>query len=176
MDWFEIVVGSWSKVARTAAVGLVAYASLVLVLRISGKRTLSKLNAFDLVVTVALGSSLSSTLLSNGTSLLQGLTAFWVLVSMQYGVAWANARSQRLRGWVKSTPRLVFYRGRILDDALARERLTPDEIDAAIRNAGLSSAATVEAVVLESEGPRRSTLMTVNCGALGNGRFPEPDL
>lgn len=50
----------WPGLARTAVVGSMAYAGLVLFLRISGKRTLSKLNAFDLVVTVALGSTLAA--------------------------------------------------------------------------------------------------------------------
>ena len=46
---------SWSSLGRILAVGALAYMALVLLLRISGKRTLTKLNAFDLVVTVALG-------------------------------------------------------------------------------------------------------------------------
>ncbi|MDN6351638.1 MAG: hypothetical protein L0J69_08220 [Yaniella sp.] len=50
--WFE----SWSEIFRVVAVGAAAYVTLVIVLRVSGKRSLAKLNAFDLVVTVALGS------------------------------------------------------------------------------------------------------------------------
>lgn len=46
---------SWAGMARTALVGILAYAALILFLRVSGKRTLSKMNAFDFVVTVALG-------------------------------------------------------------------------------------------------------------------------
>jgi uncharacterized membrane protein YcaP (DUF421 family) len=47
-------------IVRTLFVGVMAYIALVCFLRISGKRTLAKLNAFDLVVTVALGSTLSA--------------------------------------------------------------------------------------------------------------------
>ena len=48
--WFD----SWYELGRVLAVGASAYLTVVLVLRLSGKRTLAKLNAFDLVVTVAL--------------------------------------------------------------------------------------------------------------------------
>ena len=58
MDWQGMLFQGWAGIGRTLLVGTLAYATLVLFLRISGKRTLSKLNAFDLVVTVALGSTL----------------------------------------------------------------------------------------------------------------------
>ncbi|HUH13323.1 MAG TPA: hypothetical protein VMK65_09445, partial [Longimicrobiales bacterium] len=56
---------SWTGLGRVLLVGALAYAALILILRISGKRTLTKLNAFDLVVTVALGSTLATTLLTD---------------------------------------------------------------------------------------------------------------
>jgi uncharacterized membrane protein YcaP (DUF421 family) len=60
----NILFESWMGLARVAIIALCAYASLVFLLRITGKRTLSKMNAFDFVVTVALGSTLATTLLS----------------------------------------------------------------------------------------------------------------
>ena len=51
---------SWAGLGRVLVVGVLAYSALVLLLRISGKRTLTKMNAFDLVVTVALGSTLAT--------------------------------------------------------------------------------------------------------------------
>lgn len=65
IDWFFI---SWEGVVRVLVTSVLAYVGLVLLLRISGKRTLTKLNAFDLVVTVALGSTLATILLSNAWS------------------------------------------------------------------------------------------------------------
>lgn len=53
MAWKEMIFQDWEGVVRTILVGVLAYATLVIFLRISGKRTLAKLNAFDLVVTVA---------------------------------------------------------------------------------------------------------------------------
>jgi uncharacterized membrane protein YcaP (DUF421 family) len=59
--WFD----TWSDVLRVLAVGAAAYGALVPPLRVSGKRTLAKLNAFDWVVSVALGSTLATILLSS---------------------------------------------------------------------------------------------------------------
>lgn len=69
---------------RVAIVSLLAYAAMVLVLRIAGKRSLAKLNAFDLVVTVALGSTLATVLLSKDVALGEGVLAFAALASLQW--------------------------------------------------------------------------------------------
>jgi purine-cytosine permease-like protein len=61
----EVFFDSWSAIGKTAVIGVLAYAALVATLRISGKRTLSKMSAFDLVVTVALGSTLSTIMLDS---------------------------------------------------------------------------------------------------------------
>ena len=80
---------SWTGLGRVLLVGTLAYVALVLLLRISGKRTLTKLNAFDLVVTVALGSTLATVLLSKSVALAEGVVALALLVSLQYAIALA---------------------------------------------------------------------------------------
>ncbi len=137
---------------RVAVVGICAYLALVGLLRISGKRTLSKMNAFDLIVTVALGSTLATVLLSSDVALLEGLTAFAVLITMQYMIAWLSVRSARVRRWVKSEPALLFYEGEFLTEVLRRERVTVDEVRASVRAQGLAAMGEVLAVVLETDG------------------------
>lgn len=82
---------SWSDLGRILAVGASAYVSLVLVLRFSGKRTLAELNAFDLVVTVALGSTLATILLSSDVSWSEGRSHWccWLCCSS----SWPGPRS-----------------------------------------------------------------------------------
>ena len=72
-----------SSLLRVVIVGTLAYSSLVLLLRVSGKRTLSKMNAFDLVVTVAIGSTLATVLLSKDVALADGVVAFTLLIGLQ---------------------------------------------------------------------------------------------
>ena len=143
---------SWFGLLRVVVVGPLAYAVLVLVLRISGKRTLAKLNAFDLVVTVALGSTLSTVLLSKTVALAEGVLAFVVLAGLQYGVAWLSVRSQRFSDLVKSEPTLLVRHGEFLRDAMRRQRVTEVEVVAALRNQGVGDADKVAAVVLETDG------------------------
>lgn len=83
MNWTKMLFGGWEGLVRTAVVGVCAYVALIVLLRASGKRTLSKMNAFDLIVTVALGSVMATVLLSKDTALAQGILAFALLISLQ---------------------------------------------------------------------------------------------
>jgi len=139
-------------IGRTLVVGLSAYVLLVLVLRLTGKRTLSKMNAFDFVVTVALGSTLATILLSKDVALAEGVSAFLLLAGAQYAVTWTSLHSARFRGWIKAEPRALLRNGEILPAALRAERVTPDEVEAAIRAAGYPDQAAIALVMLETDG------------------------
>jgi len=142
---------NWFGLLRVLVVGALAYAVLVALLRVSGKRTLSKLNAFDLVVTVSLGSTLATILLSKDVALAEGVIALALLISLQWVVAWGSVRSPGIRSLVKAEPTLLFHKGLMLEGALKRERVTPDEVAAAVRASGRADLAEVEAVVLETD-------------------------
>lgn len=144
-------VASWSEVARVAAVGAASYVTLVLILRVSGKRTLAKLNAFDLVVTVALGSTLATILLSSSVSWLEGAVALATLALLQFVVA---ATTSRLggRSVVTAQPTLLVDGGQLLGDHLREQRVTQGEVRQAVRAAGIGDLALVAAAVLESDG------------------------
>ncbi len=148
----NIFFQGWAGIGRTLIMGVLAYLALVVSLRISGKRTLSKMNAFDLVVTVALGSTLATILLSKDVALAEGITAFAVLIALQWVIAWLSVRFPSISDLVKSEPRLLVYRGEIIQQALRRERVVEVEVLAALRKEGLASLATVTAVVLETDG------------------------
>lgn len=137
---------------RVAIVSLLAYAAMILVLRIAGKRSLAKLNAFDLVVTVALGSTLATVLLSKDVALGEGVLAFAALASLQWLVSRISVSSAWFRTLVRAKPRLLLENGEYRRDAMAQERVTASEIDAAVRNAGHGRLEAVAAVVLETDG------------------------
>lgn len=143
---------SWTPLARTLVIGLICYGGLVLLLRLSGKRTLSKWNAFDLVVTVALGSSLATSLLSKDVTAAQGLLAFALLIGLQFGVTWLTVRLPGLGRLFKSQPTLLLYRGELCREALRRERVPEREVLAALRAGGIGELESVAAVVLETDG------------------------
>lgn len=143
---------SWTDIGRTVLVGALAYAALVLMLRISGKRTLSKMNAFDLVVTVALGSTLATILLSKEVALVEGLVAFALLIILQFIVAALSVRSPGFQKLVKAQPALLYFEGQFLEDPMRRERVTREELIAAVRSQGILSMSDAAAVVLETDG------------------------
>ena len=83
---------NWSSLLRAALLAILTYGWLVLMLRLYGKGTLAKLNAFDFIVTVALGSILASTILAKSTTWSQGAIALAILCSLQWLVAKASLR------------------------------------------------------------------------------------
>ena len=147
-----IFFDSWQGLLRVLIVGIAAYAALIVMLRSSGKRTLSKMNAFDLIVTVALGSTLATVLLSNSMPLLEGVLALALLVYLQYTITWLSVRSERFQNLIKAEPTLLVHEGRYLDVALRQQRVTREEIGAALRQSGKTDIAAVTSVVLETDG------------------------
>ncbi len=151
MTWIEdVIVGNLFDYGRLLIVGIFAYLALVIILRISGKRTLAAMNIFDFIVTVALGSTLASVITSATVSLLEGILALFILVGLQYVVTWSSVRFNLVERMVKSEPRLLYYEGELLRDAMKAERITEAEIKQALRAQG--SLAGVHAIVLETNG------------------------
>ena len=101
----EIFFDNWKVLFRTGAIGIMAYVSMIFLLRISGKRTLSKMNAFDLVVTVSLGSILATILLNQEVTLAQGVLAFALLIAMQFAVTWSSVRVP----WIRKVVLPLFF-------------------------------------------------------------------
>ena len=123
----------WFVLLRTTVVGILAYAALVVFLRFSGKRTLTKMNAFDLVVTVSLGSTLAIIALSADVALVQGLLALALLILLQFLITWSSVGWGWVRRTVTGEPTLLVFRGEYQRAALRRARVTEEEIRAAVR-------------------------------------------
>lgn len=141
-----------ASLSHTLFFGSLAYIFVIAALRISGKRTLSKWNAFDFVVTIAYGSILAAMLLSTSTSLLQGMLGLSVLLALQFLLTWLSVRSSVVQKLVKTQPTLLLFRGEFCRSALIHERVTEGEIRAAVRAQGIASLESVEAVVMETDG------------------------
>lgn len=152
MDWSAMFFQNWEGLVRTIIIGGLAYVTLVVFLRLSGKRTLAKLNAFDLVVTIALGSTLSATLLQESVAFAEGAVAFAVLIVLQFSVASLSVRSSRLARIVRSEPALLARDGEFCTTTMKHERVTEGEALSAIRASGGSDVSSVDYAILESDG------------------------
>jgi uncharacterized membrane protein YcaP (DUF421 family) len=147
-----IFFDSWDSILRTLIITILAYLALILLLRISGKRTLSKMNAFDFIVTIALGSTLATVLLNKSVALIDGVLAFFLLIGLQFLITFFSVRFEKVSKLIKSTPTLLVYKGDLLQDAMRKERVNADEIYAIIREKGVGSIQEVDAVILETDG------------------------
>lgn len=159
--WFD----SWPEVLRVVIIGSVSYAALVVVLRISGKRTLGQLNAFDFIVTVAFGSTLATILLSSDVAFIEGLTALALLAALQFVIAWASAHVPGARASITARPVALVVAGELQHAQLRRNRLSESEVLQAVRSNGSGDLSSVAAVVLETNG----SISVISATKLGNG-------
>ena len=141
-----------NPVLNTIVYGAIAYVAIIFMLRISGKRTLSKWNSFDFVVTIAFGSILSSILLSTKDSFGTGVVGFGLLVLFQYILTWVSARSSFIQKIVKAEPALLLYKGEYKTEVMKQERVAEGEVLAALRANGVGAIEDADAVVLETDG------------------------
>lgn len=152
MDTSKIFFDDWDTILRTVIAAVVAYTALVLLLRVSGKRTLAQLNAFDWVVTVAFGSTLATILLNADVALAEGLLAFALLIALQWIVARLSLAWPGFKQIIRSEARVLLRDGQFLDEAMRQERVTRSEIEEAVRNEGFGDLSEIAAVVLETDG------------------------
>jgi uncharacterized membrane protein YcaP (DUF421 family) len=159
----DLLFKDWESLWHVALCAAISYITLFIFIRISGKRTLAKLNAFDFVVTVTLGSTLSSMILAKVT-IADGCVALLVIIILQFLLAYAARKSHKMEKIINSSPTLLFYNGEFLKDAMEREVITTEEIYAEIRKYRLEHLNDVRAVVMELNGE-----ITVVKKSMGSG-------
>jgi uncharacterized membrane protein YcaP (DUF421 family) len=147
-----IFFNGWDSFLRTLSITFLAYISIVILLRVSGKRTLSKMNAFDFIVTIALGSALASVATNKNVTLADGLAVFGVLIFMQFLLTWLSVRIKRFKKIITSQPSIILYKGEVIEDNIRKERITIEEINNAIRQKGYSGLSDIDIIVLETTG------------------------
>jgi uncharacterized membrane protein YcaP (DUF421 family) len=165
----DVFIGDPSGILRTVIIGVLGYIGVIVMLRVSGKRTLSKMNMFDFIVTVAFGSMLATLLLSKQTALAQGLVGIGTLILLQLIVTLLSVKSKRFASLIKADPEVVYWRGRYCEQTMARVRVSKEELKAAVREAGKSSLSEVAALVLETDG----TISVVEDPVRGHDALPE---
>jgi len=143
---------SIEPLVRIVVIGTLAYFSLLILLRLSGKRTLAQLNAFDFVITIAIGSTLGRLITAKGVSLAESITAFLTLIILQYLLSSLTVRSPKFENLVTADPSLLYFRGQFLQPAMRKQRVTKSQLLAVVRERKIGSLDAVEAIVMESAG------------------------
>lgn len=141
---------SWTEILRVSLSTVIVYFFVIFLVRVAGKRSASKMNNFDWIVTVAIGSMVSTVILIPQIAVAGGLVAIALLFLLQYGITRFSTRSLWINKLVRAQPRLLYYEGEWLTEALRRERLTRAEVISGARERGFTNMDDILAVVFES--------------------------
>ncbi|WP_204345062.1 DUF421 domain-containing protein [Psychroserpens algicola] len=147
-DWFTITSESLIAIILTA-IGI--YIAIVLITRISGKRSFSKMSSFDFAVTVAIGSIMATVIISKSVSLLQGITGLLIMYAIQMIVAYGR-RFKGIRHLMDNKPTLLMKDGKIIEGSLEKCHVTESDLKAKLREANVIQLSEIKAVVFESTG------------------------
>ena len=145
---FELSAPWWELVLR----GTVVYFALLVLVRLSGKRTVGEFTPFDLIVVVLLSEAVSGSLSGEDSSLPGGLIVAVVLVFLNWTIGFMTARIPALNRAVEGSPVLVARDGEVFADVLRRQSISSQEFDSEMRSSGCGSRDEIALAVLEPSG------------------------
>lgn len=148
-QWFEI---STEQLIHIPVSAIFIYAMLVLMVRVNGLRSFSKMSSFDFAVTVAIGSIIASTVVAKSPPVLAGALAIATLLLIQRLVARLRIVSDHIEGHVDNSPLLLMEGDEILWDNLEKSRVSYEDLLGKLREANCLNFQQVRFVVLESTG------------------------
>jgi uncharacterized membrane protein YcaP (DUF421 family) len=133
---------------RTAVIYLV----VLIGVRLSGKREVGQMTPFDLTLLLLLSNSVQNAMTGPDTSLVGGVAAACTLLLLNYLVADLSGANRRFRRFIQGQPSLLIHDGKVIESHMAREHVSMDELQRALREHGISSAHDVALAVLEVDG------------------------
>jgi uncharacterized membrane protein YcaP (DUF421 family) len=132
--------------------GVVVYAFLIVLLRLTGKRQVGQLAPFDLVLLLVLSNAVQNSMNAGDNSLVGGLISAATLVLANWLMGFATYRNKRLEALIEGRPLVLIHHGQLYEKSMARAQLTHHELVAAIRQAGVSCPEDVHSAILENNG------------------------
>ena len=141
---------------------VVVYLFLLAAFRFTGKRQVGQLTPFDLVVLLVISNVVQNAVIGPDNSLGGGLLGAVVILALNGLLVEVTYRSKRLRRMLEASPTVLVHNGKLVEKNLASERITLDDLHAAMRRAGVVDIAHVRVAVLEENGgisviPRATT-------------------
>ena len=152
MDKVAFFWTGWDPIFRIIVVGTLTYIGIVLILRISAKRTLANMNAFDFIITIAMGSAFGRILTASEVSVSESIVTFLLLASLQFTFSYFDGKSKIFRWLITSQPTLLYYNGEFIEKNMSKEKVLQENIFSALRKQQFGSFKNVEAIILEVNG------------------------
>ncbi|MES2936931.1 MAG: YetF domain-containing protein [Pseudomonadota bacterium] len=144
---FDLQIPWWELVVRAAIV----YVALLVMVRLTGKRTVGQFTPFDLLVIMLLSEAVSDSLRGGDESLTGGLIVAVTLVLLDVGIALTTARSRKLDAVLQGSPVLIGRDGVIYKDVLKQQRVPEADMDKALRSADCALE-DMRMAILEADG------------------------
>ena len=130
----------------------VIYLIVLIGVRLSGKREVGQMTPFDLTLLLLLSNSVQNAMTGPDTSLVGGVVAACTLLVLNYFVADLSGANRRFRRFIQGQPSLLIHDGKIIESHMAREHVSMDELQRALREHGISEYHQVALAVLEVDG------------------------
>ncbi len=147
-EMFELSMPWWELSLRA----VVVYFAVLLLVRVTGKRSVGQFTPFDMILLILLGSAVQNSLIGDDISLLGGLILAVTLMALNHAVGYVSARSRKLDDLVEGTAVLLARDGRIFNEVLKREHISPGDFEEALRRHGMLDVANVRCAFLETNG------------------------
>lgn len=142
----------WESIGRIVLLAACTYVGLVAALRLLGEQALAKMSAYDLIITIALGSIVAAIPLSKDVTLTDGAAVLATYLGLQAMTRWGTQRWREVERAVKTKPRVVLWDGELVPRQIRLAQVTEAEIRSAARMAGYASLGDLLAIVLENDG------------------------
>lgn len=130
----------------------VIYAVVLIGVRLSGKREVGQMTPFDLTLLLLISNAVQNAMVGPDSSLLGGVIAAGTLLVLNYGIAEVSGVNRRFRKLVQGQPSLLVHDGKIIESHMAKEHVSMDELQRALREHGIASYHEVALAVLEVDG------------------------
>ncbi len=144
----ELSVPWWELVLRA----VVVYAFLLVLLRLTGKRQIGQLSPFDLVLLLILSNAVQNSMNAGDNSLVGGLISATVLILLNYGLGQVTFHNRTLEKIIEGRPQLLIHNGQLYEDVMAKNQLTRQELETALRAHDCTAVDEVKLAVLEENG------------------------
>ena len=130
----------------------VIFILIVVLTRIFGLKSFSKMTGFDFVITVAIGSILGMSINSSKPSILLGAVILIALFSLNYLVTLLRFKSEKAEDIIDNDPLLLMKNGEVIWDNMHASKVTEAELQSKLREANVLRLSQVKAVILETTG------------------------
>jgi uncharacterized membrane protein YcaP (DUF421 family) len=145
---FQLMIPWWELIIRA----VIVYAALVLLVRLTGKRQIGQLSPFDLILLLILSESVQNAMTAGENSVTGGIILAATLVTLNFLVGIITFRSDKAERVIQGHPEILVRDGKIIKPVMIKAKISQQELESALREAGFFNIEDVKMAILEDTG------------------------